>query len=199
MTADIHDDPDDCRVCYYPMRKIIIEDFESDGDILDIGGGGESIIGRLKGVQVVAIDNRLSELEEAPAGPIKVVMDARQLAFPNSTFSTVTAFFSFMYMELPDVEAVLKEAYRVMKPGGRCYVWDTAIPTRLDAASEIVAFQLEIVLPGINVRTAYGRKWPDKRRGSRSYRDMVSIAGFDIEKFEESDELMQLVLRRPNR
>ena len=37
------------------------------GSILDIGGGGEGVIGRLYGRQVVAIDNRQEELDEAAA------------------------------------------------------------------------------------------------------------------------------------
>ena len=35
--------------------------------MLDIGGGGEGVIGRLYGRQVVAIDNRQEELDEARA------------------------------------------------------------------------------------------------------------------------------------
>lgn len=36
------------------------------GSILDIGGGGEGVIGLLYGSQVTAIDNRQEELDEAP-------------------------------------------------------------------------------------------------------------------------------------
>ena len=39
---------------------------ELTGSILDIGGGGEGIIGRLYGSRVTAIDNREEELDEAP-------------------------------------------------------------------------------------------------------------------------------------
>lgn len=45
-----------------PLRK------ELDGEILDVGGGGEGTIGRLYGSQVTAIDNRQEELDEAPDG-----------------------------------------------------------------------------------------------------------------------------------
>ncbi len=41
---------------------------ELDGKILDIGGGGEGVIGRLYTSQVVAIDNNQAELDEAPGG-----------------------------------------------------------------------------------------------------------------------------------
>ena len=43
---------------------------------MDIGGGGRGVIGELKGKQVIAIDINKRELEEAPDGPLKVVMDA---------------------------------------------------------------------------------------------------------------------------
>ena len=52
---------------YYLFEQVELEvkDFESKGFILDIGGGGEGVIGRLKGKDVVAIDLRIEELEEA--------------------------------------------------------------------------------------------------------------------------------------
>ena len=40
---------------------------EMTGEILDIGGGGEGIIGRVYGQQVTAIDNIQEELDEAPS------------------------------------------------------------------------------------------------------------------------------------
>ena len=46
------------------------------GKILDIGGG-EGVIGRLYGKQVVAIDKRQDELDEAPGGFQKLLMDRR--------------------------------------------------------------------------------------------------------------------------
>ncbi len=38
----------------FPTVNLEVPDFECDGTILDIGGGGEGVIGRLKGNQVVA-------------------------------------------------------------------------------------------------------------------------------------------------
>ena len=59
--------------------------------ILDLGGGGEGVIGLIYGGQVTAIDNRQEELDEAPKGPVKLVMDAAALAFAGGSFQTVTA------------------------------------------------------------------------------------------------------------
>lgn len=47
-----------------------------NGSILDVGGGGEGVIGRLYGQSVTAIDNCREELDEAPCGCRKLVMDA---------------------------------------------------------------------------------------------------------------------------
>ncbi|TFF89622.1 MAG: methyltransferase domain-containing protein, partial [Promethearchaeota archaeon] len=64
-----------------------------NGRILDIGGGGEGVIGQLKGAQVVAIDLRADELMEAADGDyLKVIMDAKQLKFLDDYFDTITAF-----------------------------------------------------------------------------------------------------------
>lgn len=87
------------NVYEFEQVELEVQDFESDGFILDIGGGGEGVIGRLKGRDVVAIDIRKEELEEAVDGPLKIVMDARDLKFLDGSFNTVTAFFSLMYVK----------------------------------------------------------------------------------------------------
>ena len=83
----------------YEKQVVVVEDFASTGHILDIGGGGEGIIGLLKGQDVIAIDIRRRELEEAAEGALKIVMDARDLQFLDGAFSTATAFFSLMCLK----------------------------------------------------------------------------------------------------
>ena len=68
------------------------------GSILDIGGGGECVIGRIYGNRVIAIDNSREELEEAPDCCEKRLMDATELTFPDQSFDYVTFFYSLMYM-----------------------------------------------------------------------------------------------------
>jgi hypothetical protein len=53
----------------------VVDDFDAAGYILDIGGGGEGVIGQLKGERVVAIDKQKRELEEAAPGALKIVID----------------------------------------------------------------------------------------------------------------------------
>jgi len=81
------------RVLRFEMQQVIVNDFKAEGYILAIGGGGEGTIGRLKGSQVIAIDIRKIELEEAPDGPLKIIMDARDLQFLDNAFNTATSFF----------------------------------------------------------------------------------------------------------
>ena len=42
----------------FEMQDIVVEDFSTDGLILDIGGGGEGIIGRMKTTRDVAKTGR---------------------------------------------------------------------------------------------------------------------------------------------
>ena len=51
---------------FIETQHINMSDVELSGRILDIGGGGEGIIGLLKGERVVAIDRREAELKGAP-------------------------------------------------------------------------------------------------------------------------------------
>ena len=76
--------------------KIILKK-ELAGRILDIGGGGEGVIGRLYREQVTAIDNRQEELDEVPSGFEKVLMDATDLDYADGSFDHVTCFFTLMY------------------------------------------------------------------------------------------------------
>ena len=48
------------------VQNINISSLDCEGIILDIGGGGEGVIGQKFGNKVIAIDPVLEELEEAP-------------------------------------------------------------------------------------------------------------------------------------
>lgn len=63
------------------------------GSILDIGGGGEGIIGRIYKESVIAIDNRQDEQDKAPDCCEKRLMDARNLLFKEQSFDNVTFFY----------------------------------------------------------------------------------------------------------
>src|SRR5512136_2785483 len=63
------------------MKTIVMKPVRTDGFILDVGGGGEGIIGKLNGKQVVSIDTSEEELEETKNESLKIVMDATDLKF----------------------------------------------------------------------------------------------------------------------
>ncbi|NNC90910.1 MAG: hypothetical protein HKN80_00320, partial [Acidimicrobiia bacterium] len=69
-----HDNISQDRLFYFEQQEVEVSDFKAAGYILDLGGGGEGIIGRLKPDRVVAIDPNERELKGAAAGPLKVVM-----------------------------------------------------------------------------------------------------------------------------
>lgn len=46
------------RFFLFEQQEVTVPNFESIGYILDVGGGGEGIIGILKGEKVIAIDAR---------------------------------------------------------------------------------------------------------------------------------------------
>jgi len=161
-------------------QVVAIEDWHSAGLILDIGGGGEGIIGRLKGERVVAIDTSRRELEECPAGPLKIEMDARALHFLDGAFGTITAFFALMYMRADDHPKVFAEAWRVLAPGGRMLLWEAHLPARAQTGKDVVLVRLRVRLPDAEVSTGYGVYSPETDQGMAYYVRLAEQAGFSL-------------------
>jgi ubiquinone/menaquinone biosynthesis C-methylase UbiE len=160
MTDD-HDHPpiDMSKFYVLPSQEITLPEIDNrDGLILDVGGGGEGIIGLLKGSDVVAIDKRKGELTETNNDALKVVMDATDLQFVDESFTVATAYFTFMYIPTPDIETVLQEVWRVLKPGGEFFIWDAVVhaPPEEREKKSFVIF-LKTNLPnGQENQTGYG-------------------------------------------
>lgn len=123
------------------------------GKILDIGGGGEGVIGRLYKEQVTAIDSSREELDEAPDLFEKRLMNAEELDFSNSSFDAITAFYSFMFMSMDTRKKSAAEMVRVLKKGGEIHIWDTKVP---NAENEPFCVDLKILLPEEIINTTYG-------------------------------------------
>lgn len=123
------------------------------GPILDLGGGGEGVIGQIYRRQAVAIDNRQEELDEAPEGPKKLLMDAAELSFEDASFSHVTAFFTLMYMPSSIQARAVAQAVRVLRPGGSFHVWDAEIAS---AFPDPFLIDVEIDAAGTAIHTTYG-------------------------------------------
>jgi len=167
---------------YFDRIDLTVEDFPAEGFILDIGGGGEGIIGQLKGSQVIAIDISKRELEEAPPGPLKIVMDARELKFLDGTFMTTTVFFTFMYIDDDDHRQVFREIHRILKQGGRLLIWDVILPGNTESEKTMAVFPLSIELPEKEVETGYGVRWPKAGRDLSHYLNLAQESGFDVVK-----------------
>ncbi len=178
---------------------IEVQDFETDGFILDIGGGGEGVIGRLKGSAAVAIDLRKDELEEAAAGPLKIIMDARDLQFLDASFSAATAFFALMYFKTrEDQRRALQEAFRVLKPGGRLHLWEINLPEKPETHKEFYLVFIRYRVGDYEMGTGYGQRWPQEPRGMDDYIRLAEDAGFVLETSQRNQHTFMLVLRKPD-
>ncbi len=187
----------DDEIHFFDPVVLRLRPISADGYILDIGGGGEGIIGRLMGPSVVAIDCREDELIEAPEGPLRIVMDARHLNFLDCTFPAATAFFSLMYFDAEeDLRQAFKEAFRVLKPGGRFHVWDVELAERPQTGRPVYAVRLDCIVNGVSCKTAYGRPWPQGARDSNYYKGLAQAAGFRHVDTEMSGCTFHLILRK---
>lgn len=185
------------RLYYFQEQEANVQNFESSGIVLDIGGGGEGIIGRLKGAQVVAIDLSKDELEGAPIGPLKVIMDARDMRFLDATFSAATSFFSLMYIQSFDHIKVLSEVFRVLIPGSRFFIWDAIIPHRLDERRDVAVFPITINLNKEFVSAEYAVLWPKIILDLPYYENLAQDVGFEVVMQREGERLFFLELLKP--
>jgi SAM-dependent methyltransferase len=154
------------------------------GSILDVGGGGEGVISRHSGQRVTAIDKRREELEESPDIGLKIVMDACEMGFLDGSFDNVTCFYTFMYMRENEVPKVLSEAYRVLKRGGRLWIWDTMmmpVPT-----AEVLLVPLEVIISNeLTLTPTYGISLT-RGQTCESIRLACEKAGFPLESGREN-------------
>ena len=177
----------------FERQDVVVADFQAAGYILDIGGGGEGIIGQMKPTQVIAVDVSKRELEEAPAGPLKIVMDATDLKFLDASFDTATAFFSLMYMRPEIQQRVFAEVFRVLTRGGRWIIWDAVIPRALENDTRGPVFRFRFHLPGKVVQTGYGTFWPEKPMDLDYYKRLARETGFEIARAEQQAGAFQTV------
>jgi len=181
----------------FPLVEWEFDEIESAGLILDIGGGGEGVIGQLKGKDVIAIDFRKEELLEADDGPLKIIMDARDLKFLDGSFPVATAFFSFMYLkEKDDQIKVFQEAARVLEPGGKFHIWDVDLEEIPETGKEFYIVHLRYKTGQEFKETGYGMRWPKEPRGLGEYLDMANAAGLVEESSRRVGNTFYLCLKK---
>lgn len=168
------------RLFVVDNQKIIIKRDIKGEKLLDVGGGGEGVIGLCYKERVTAIDPSRQELIEAPEGPLKIVMDAKELGFLDNTFDAATAFFTMMYIPMMDLEKVFREIYRVIREGGEFHLWDSVIPKYDGSERDIYVIRLEIALPDIEVKTGYGTLRKNREQDLNYFIDLGKKVGFNI-------------------
>ncbi|MHC4601647.1 MAG: class I SAM-dependent methyltransferase [Planctomycetota bacterium] len=194
-TGEHHRRASEAQILFHEQQEITVEDFEARGLIVDIGGGGEGVIGRLRGEQVVAIDISERELVEAPDGPLKLVMDARDTGFLDGSFDTATSFFTLMYIQGADHERVFQEIHRVLAPGGRFLIWDVVLAPGPEG-KKMGVFPLLIRLPDEEINTGYGVRLPEENQNLAYYARLAEKAGFQVLEKKEAKESFYLELKK---
>lgn len=177
-------------------QSIELGPLETDGFTLDIGGGGEGIIGKLKGKEVIAIDTDERELSETQNEALKVVMNATDLKFLPKSFKMCTAFFSLMYIAKKQHSKVFQEVHRVLKDKGRFLIWDVRIPVAEGKFEQFIA-PLKIKLPEETIETGYGVKW--QVQDIEHFKQLAQETGFTVLKEWSRDEIFHLDLRKENK
>jgi len=152
------------RIFAIKEQKVNLSNIRLEGLILDIGGGGQGVIGQFKKDKVIAIDHNERELEEAPEGGLKIIMDAGELKFLNNTFDTVTSLFTFMYIPKSEHQKIFKEIHRVLKKDGNLVLWDVIIPKRENQIHAMFSLPLKIKINDIELDAGYGVFWAKKNR-----------------------------------
>jgi ubiquinone/menaquinone biosynthesis C-methylase UbiE len=195
--SEEHENPSDNKYYILDKKEVTLSDIEVSRYILDIGGGGEGIIGQLKGGQVIAIDPSKRELEEAADGPLKIVMDARELQFLDNSFEAATSFFTLMYIPAAEQKKVFEEVFRVLESKGRFLIWDLNLPQRLDDKKDIVVIYLEVKLPDLYIETGYGTRWPEQVQDLAYYKKIAQQAGFITAEQKEDGRVFYMELQKP--
>jgi len=158
------------------------------GSILDIGGGGEAVIGQIYCDKVTAIDNRQEELDEAPDCCSKLLMDATELKFSDCSFDNVTFFYTLMYMTADTQQKAICEAARVLRVGGLISIWDCNINA---AYPEPFIVDLDIHTGNDTIHTTYGIVKKDTQ-SLDSIIDLVEHTGLNIVFLKEDNGQFQI-------
>lgn len=180
---------------YCSPQQVFLEPLPVEGWILDLGGGGEGVIGQLMGDHVIAIDTRMDELLETENDALKLTMDASQLQFVNESFGMVTSFFTLLYIHHDLHRKVFEEVYRVLKPGGFFYLWEVILPKKPEE-HDVFILPLEYTLPTGTTKTTFGVGWNGSERNIEYYKQLALTTGFSVKVEQVNHQVVELVLSK---
>jgi demethylmenaquinone methyltransferase/2-methoxy-6-polyprenyl-1,4-benzoquinol methylase len=150
--------------------------------VLDLcGGTGDQTLAILRARRAgfaVCCDFSLAMLERAVPklrGRAAVVQgDGLALPFPDATFDGVTV--SFGVRNFQDMDAGLRETFRVLRPGGRLVVLEFSAPTA-PVISGVYRFYLNRILPLLGNRGSRGGAYSYLARTISEFDDPATLAG----------------------
>jgi len=163
--------------------------------VLDLAGGTGDIAFRIAerapdaevlvadvNSEMLAVGRRRGAARKPQRGVEFVEANAEELPFPDGRFDAVTI--AFGIRNVPRIELALRQAFRVLKPGGRflCLEFSTVDIAVLDRAYEVYSFRVIPALGGLVVgdREPYDylvdsiRSFPNQAR----FAAMIADAGF---------------------
>jgi ubiquinone/menaquinone biosynthesis C-methylase UbiE len=101
---------------------IELNELPAMGRIIDVGGGGEGLVSRIRGPQVCAVDIDMNKIREAQIYGFEsqwLLADGQALAAKDASFDTATLWFSLGFIrDWSAKEQVVDEIVRVLKPDG---------------------------------------------------------------------------------
>jgi ubiquinone/menaquinone biosynthesis C-methylase UbiE len=170
------------------IQDIHLQKLDTDGSILDIGGGGEGLVSRIEGERVCAVDIRMSKIREAQihGAPANwIVGDGKQLSFQDSSFDMVTLWFSLGYMRDRNIKTrVLEEVRRVLKKQGKVSI----LASRIPGMTNQFVFWARFTFPdGTQSQTGYGVRG-NQGQTLENVIDLITKLGLDIQNSEDHGE-----------
>lgn len=142
------------------------------------GGGHTALALAEAGAWTLATDATRAMLAEWPPLP-RAVCDAERLPFRRASFDIVAS--RIAPHHFPDITLFAQEAARVLRPGGRLYVFDLATPSDDQAAAALIDHVERLRDP------SHGHSW-----SSAEWSHALSKAGFAARRLEETTSTFDL-------
>ena len=162
-----------------PLQEISFPEIDSNGSIIDIGGGGEGFVSRIAGERVCLVDIRYSKILEARIHGISsslIVSDGSQLCFKSGSFHIATMWFALAYMSDWKTKGdALREIVRVLNKRGKLILYVMHI-----GDSDIHVFNGLFTLPdGIKSKMSYRVKGGQKQ-DANTIRKLIEDFNFSV-------------------